>query len=264
MPSVIKPTPHAITALPLTAALHGIDPRQPSRIRAVFNLRGRFGFLLLALAGAGLVAVYCETLRQCNLGDGTVVVALAIFVAALTSGIAGFAFSGICGAMLFHLMHGPVEIVRLMMACSIANQMMGVWAVRRAMHWPSLRPFLLAGLVGVPFGVYLLTHANPALYERVIGVLLVGYCTWKLLRKPVAVRQTTTLGDLLVGSVAGVAGGFAGLAGVPTTIRVAMKGWDKDRQRALFQPLILGNCPGANPSVRDTRSQAVGRAGVAA
>ena len=136
-------------------------------------------------------------------------------------------------------MNGPVQIVWLMMACSIANQTMGVWAVRRAVHWPSLRPFLLGGLIGVPLGVFLLTHANPGLYERVIGVLLVGYCTWVLFRKPIVARQTTTLGDLLVGSVAGVAGGFAGLAGVPTAIRVSMKGWDKDRQRALFQPLIL-------------------------
>ena len=95
------------------------------------------------------------------------------------------------------------------------------------------------GLVGVPVGVYLLTHADPSLYERIIGVLLIAYCSWMLVRKPVAVRPTTTRGDLLVGTVAGVAGGFAGLAGVPTAIRVAMKGWDKQRQRGLYQPLIL-------------------------
>jgi uncharacterized membrane protein YfcA len=126
-----------------------------------------------------------------------------------------------------------------MMVCSIANQSLGVWAVRRALHWPSLRPLLLGGLVGVPLGVYLLTHADPRLYERVIGLMLIAYCSWMLFRKPVGVRQTTTAGDLLVGSVAGVTGGFAGLAGVPTAIRVAMKGWDKDGQRALYQPLIL-------------------------
>jgi uncharacterized membrane protein YfcA len=180
------------------------------------------------------VAKRCGGLRH-----GSVAVALAILVAALTSGIAGFAFSGICGALLFHIMHGPIQIVRLMMICSIANQTMGVWAVRRAVHWSSLRPFLLGGAVGVPLGVYLLTHADPRLYEGAIGLMLIAYCTWMLFRKPIVARQTTTLGDLLVGSVAGVAGGFAGLAGVPTAIRVAMKGWDKDRQRALFQPLIL-------------------------
>lgn len=212
----------------------------PRRILAALDPRGRFGFVLLALAGAGLVALYCEMLRQSRLGDPAVVVALAIFLAALTSGIAGFAFSAICGALLFHIMHGPVEIVRLMMACSVANQVMGVWAVRHAVHWPSLKPFLLGGLIGVPIGVFLLTHANPGLYERVIGVLLVGYCTWMLFRKPVVVRHTSTLGDLLVGSVAGLAGGgVAGLAGVPAATRVSMKGWDKDRQRGLFQPLIL-------------------------
>ncbi len=206
MPSIITSISGVVTAGSATVAPARADPSVPRRILAAFDPRGRFGLVLLALAGAGLVAFYCETLRQYGLVNGSVVVALAIFVAALTSGIAGFAFSGICGALLFHLMNGPVQIVRLMMACSIANQTMGVWAVRRAVHWPSLRPFLLGGLIGVPLGVFLLTHANPGLYERVIGVLLVGYCTWVLFRKPIVARQTTTLGDLLVGSVAGVAG----------------------------------------------------------
>jgi len=239
MLSFILSIPGILTEQPATAALRRAGPNLRGRLLAAFEPRGRFGLMLLALGGAGIVALYCEVLWQCGLPDGSVAVALAIFVAALTSGIAGFAFSGICGALLFHLMHGPVEIVRLMMACSIANQTMGVWAVRRALHWPSLRPFLLGGLVGVPLGVYLLTHADPRIYERVIGLMLIAYCSWMLIRKPVVVRQTTTLGDLLVGSVAGVAGGFAGLAGVPTAIRAAMKGWDKDRQRALYQPLIL-------------------------
>ena len=142
-----------VSALPVTSALDRVGSSLLPRIQVAFDQSGRFGFALLALAGAGLVALYCETLRHYGLRDETLVVALAIFVAALSSGIAGFAFSAICGALLFHLMHGSVEIVRLMMACSIANQAMGVWAVRRALHWPSLRPFLLGGLLGVPMGV---------------------------------------------------------------------------------------------------------------
>ncbi|MGH7154237.1 MAG: hypothetical protein ACREF3_09925, partial [Acetobacteraceae bacterium] len=129
----------------------------PGPIQAVLDVGGRGGLVLLALAGAGGVVLYSEALRRFGLEDGSVPVALAIFFAALTSGIAGFAFSGICGALLFHLMAGPVAIVRLMMACSIANQAMGVWTVRRGLHWTSLRPFLLGGVVGVPVGVYLLT-----------------------------------------------------------------------------------------------------------
>jgi uncharacterized membrane protein len=39
----------------------------------------------------------------------------AIFIAALTSSIAGFAFSAICGAMLFHLLDDPVHVVEIMM-----------------------------------------------------------------------------------------------------------------------------------------------------
>ncbi|HEX5326708.1 MAG TPA: TSUP family transporter, partial [Acetobacteraceae bacterium] len=156
MAPIISPVPGVRTALAETVVLPRDGRSLPRGIAAAaLDPHGRFGLMLLALGGAGLVALYCETLRDLGLLDGSVAVALAIFVAALTSGIAGFAFSGICGALLFHVMAGPVAIVRLMMACSIANQAMGVWAVRRAVHWPSLRPFLLGGLVGVPLGVFL-------------------------------------------------------------------------------------------------------------
>ena len=208
-------------------------------LQTVLQSRQTIGLGLLALGGAVLVVGYGEALHHAGLKDEHLLIALAIFVAAMTSGIAGFAFSGICGAMLFHLMNGPVDIVRVMMACSIANQMMGVWAVRRALHWPSLRPFLVGGLFGVPVGVFLLTDANPMVYEKTIGVLLVGYCTYMLFRKPIVVRNTSPTGDVLVGAASGLLGGFAGFPGAPTAIRCAMKGWDKDRQRALYQPLIL-------------------------
>ena len=37
----------------------------------------------------------------------------------------------------------------------------------------------------------------------------------------------------------GITGGAVGFPGAFVTIWCAMKGWDKDRQRALFQPFIL-------------------------
>ena len=44
----------------------------------------------------------------------------AILVAATISSIAGFAFSALCGAFLFHLVDSPVHAVNVMIVCSIA------------------------------------------------------------------------------------------------------------------------------------------------
>src|SRR5262249_16262298 len=47
----------------------------------------------------------------------------AILVASTISSIAGFAFSALCGAFLFHLVDSPVHAVNVMIVCSIAIQL---------------------------------------------------------------------------------------------------------------------------------------------
>ena len=67
----------------------------------------------LALCGAGVAALTaCASLL--TLANPPAISAwtmAAVLVAALTSSIAGFAFSAICGAMLFHLPEDPVQVV---------------------------------------------------------------------------------------------------------------------------------------------------------
>ena len=48
-----------------------------------------------------------------------------IFAGAVVSGFAGFAFSAVAGVILMHLL-APHEAVPLMMACSIAVQLIGI------------------------------------------------------------------------------------------------------------------------------------------
>ncbi len=46
----------------------------------------------------------------------------AVFAASLLSSLAGFAFSALCGAMLFQFRHDPVTVVQIGLLCSLANQ----------------------------------------------------------------------------------------------------------------------------------------------
>ena len=50
---------------------------------------------------------------------------LAIFDGAIIAGLAGFAFSAIAGAILFHWLP-PVEAVPLLLACSITTQLFSI------------------------------------------------------------------------------------------------------------------------------------------
>jgi uncharacterized protein len=165
---------------------------------------------------------------------------MAIFFASALSSIAGFAFSAICGAMLFHLMSGQVRIVETMMVCSIAIQALSVWALRGSIDWRVLPAFLMGGLVGLPAGVWLLLNLSQRVYVQGMGVLLALYGLYMLFRRPIYLRRDFgALGDAAAGVFGGITGGLAGFPGALVTMWCGVKGWDKRRQRSVYQPFIL-------------------------
>jgi len=165
---------------------------------------------------------------------------VAILFAATASSIAGFAFSALCGALLFHLMDSPVYAVQVMILCSIAIQLFSVAALRHSIDWRSLPVFLVGGVLGVPAGAWLLLHLPTGVYRGVIGALLIVYGCYLLLRTPTQVIiRTGPLADACAGFLGGFTGGLAGFPGAFVTIWCGLKGWDKARQRGLYQPFIL-------------------------
>jgi len=188
--------------------------------------------LAVSCACAGLVAAMFKVQIQMTVMVG-------VFAAAMVSSIAGFAFSAICGAMLFPLINNPVEVVELMMACSIAGQAWMTWTLRRSLARRPLSLFLLGGFLGLPLGFYILLHSDAVVYTRGIGVLLVAYAAYMLFRRPILWRRQRPLLDSLSGFVGGITGGAAAFPGAFVSIWCGMKGWDKERQRAPYQPFIL-------------------------
>jgi uncharacterized membrane protein YfcA len=164
---------------------------------------------------------------------------LAIFTASTVSSIAGFAFSALCGAMLFHLMDSPVHVVQVMIVCSIAIQLLSVTTLWRSIDWHSLPVFLAGGILGVPAGVYLLLHLPTAIYRDIIGVLLIAYGGYLLIRRPTRTLQTGPLWDIFAGFLGGITGGLAGFPGAFVTIWCGLKGWSKEHRRGVYQPFIL-------------------------
>jgi uncharacterized membrane protein YfcA len=195
------------------------------------------GAILAGTILAGLV--YWECLSRLGFTSAAQATVAAVGIAALLSGIAGFAFSPICGAMLFQFRSDPVQVIQIMLVCSIANQTMSVWMLRREISARALVPFLLGGLVGVPSGVWLLLHLDAQVYEKGLGAVLLAYGGYMLFRPPIVLRAAPRAGDVLSGFLGGLAGGFAATPGAPVSIWCGMKGWDKLRQRAVFQPFIL-------------------------
>jgi len=166
-------------------------------------------------------------------------VLIAVFAASTISSIVGFAFSALCGALLLHIVDSPLQAVRVMIVCSIAIQMVSVAALWHAIDWRRLGVFLIGGFLGVPAGVYALLHLSRASYKIVMGGLLVSYGCYLLLRRPVHALRLGSLSDACAGFLGGITGGLAGFPGAFVTIWCGLKGWDKARQRGVYQPFIL-------------------------
>ena len=163
----------------------------------------------------------------------------AVFAASLLSSLAGLAFSPLCGGMLFQFRHDPVVIVQIMLICSVANQSLSVWLLRRDIDWRQLVPFVLPGVPGVLCGVFALLHLQINTYMHVLGWILIVYGCYMMIGRPIRLRQTGALGDAISGFFGGMLGGLAATPSAPVVIWCATKGWDKTRQRALYQPFIM-------------------------
>ena len=188
------------------------------------------GLLAASLFCASLVTQHAHHIE---------IIMAAIALASLVSGIAGFAFSAICGAMLFHLSDDPVQVVQIMVTCSIANQAAMTWAGRQEIVWRQLGIYLAGGALGLLIGVWLLLNAARAHYAHGLGVFLLAYGIYMFVRRPVVVRRQHRMLDFASGFLGGVTGGAVGFPGAFVSIWCGMKGWDKARQRGVVQPFIL-------------------------
>lgn len=164
---------------------------------------------------------------------------MAVFSAAIVASVAGFAFSALCGALLFHLPLDHVQIVQTMMVCSVCIQLLSVSVLRGSIGWTHLKVFLAGGVVGLPLGLAMLLMVERSTFAAIMGVLLCGYAAIMLSRRRQTIARASRGMDFLVGLCGGVTGGIMAFPGAPVTIWCQMKGWTRDQQRGVFQPFIL-------------------------
>ena len=160
------------------------------------------------------------------------------FLAAFVAGVSGFAFALVAASVWLHVFT-PLETVTLTITYGIIVQSYGAWKLRHALRWPRLWPFVLGGGPGVAIGVLVLRWANPAHMRMVIATFLVLYSLYGLLRPTLKPVRAGAVADATVGFVGGMLGAMAGFPGILVVIWCGLRGWTKDEQRAVFQPVSV-------------------------
>jgi uncharacterized membrane protein YfcA len=162
----------------------------------------------------------------------------AAFAGGFASGLAGFAMGFVVSGIWLHILT-PIQTTGLIVGYGLLTQGIGVWKLRRALVWTSIAPFIIGGAVGVPIGTFLLTYLNPAYLRIGGGFLLVAYGAYGLLQPKLKPVPASVAIDTGVGVVNGILAGLTGLPGFIITVWCQFRGWTKDVQRAVFQPVML-------------------------
>ena len=162
----------------------------------------------------------------------------AAFLGGFASGLAGFAMGFIVSGIWLHVIT-PIQTTALIAGYGLCTQGYGVWKLRQTLSWRRVTPFIIGGTIGVPLGVVLLTYVNPVYARFGVGFLLIIYSVYGLTKPDFKLHKVGAATDGSVGFLNGVLGGVTGLPGFIITVWCQMRGWTKDEQRVVFQPVIL-------------------------
>jgi uncharacterized membrane protein YfcA len=162
---------------------------------------------------------------------------VATFLGAFVAGLAGFAFGLVAAAIWLHVLT-PLQTATLIVAYGLIVQGYAVWKLRRALDWRRLLPLVIGGQIGVPLGIELLRWLPASAMRAAIDVVLIAFSLNALLRPRLPpMAKAGAMADGSAGVVSGLVGGATGLAGIVPTIWSGLRGWNKDEQRAVFQPV---------------------------
>ena len=142
-------------------------------------------------------------------------------------------------ASLWLYIFTPQQSATLIVGFGLLVQGYSVWKLRGD-SWRKLLPFIVGAILGIPTGVGLLTWSDPRSVRIAVGVFLVAYSLYAFFRPNVKpISKGGDAADTVVGFVNGVLGGLTGLAGILVTIWCGLRGWPKEVQRTVFQPVAV-------------------------
>ena len=163
---------------------------------------------------------------------------LAAFIGGFASGLAGFAMGFIVSAIWLHIIT-PVQTTTLVVGYSLWTQGYSVWKLRLSLSWRTVASFIIGSTIGVPIGTVLLTYIDPAYMRSGVGFLQIVYGIYGLAQPALKPIQAGVGADGGIRFLNGILCGLTGLPGFIITVWCQLRGWTKDVQRAVFQPVML-------------------------
>jgi uncharacterized membrane protein YfcA len=171
-------------------------------------------------------------------GLSLVLFCFAAFAGGFVRGFSGFAMGLVVSGVWLHIIT-PIQTAALIAGYGLLTQGYGILKLRQKLNWRAIWPLSVGTTIGIPIGVYLLTYLNPIYLRIAVGVLLALYAFYSLARPAIKPMKIGAAPDIGIGIINGLVGGLTGLGGVVSTISCQWRGWKRNEQRAVFQPVLF-------------------------
>lgn len=103
-------------------------------------------------------------------------------------------------------------------------------------HSGLVLPYILAGLVAVPLGSYLLPMLNTQLFKMLLGLFLILWCPLMYFAPQYAwLQRRGKMADASIGFVGGLLGGLGGFCGAIPSAWLMLKNLPKAQQRYILR-----------------------------
>jgi uncharacterized membrane protein YfcA len=167
------------------------------------------------------------------------IVILGAAIAGFVQGLSGFAFTMVAMSIWAWTLDPQLATATAVFG-GMAGQIFAVVTMRRGFDAAVLLPLLIGGAVGIPIGVAILPHLDADLFRTLLGAILTILCPIMLLSAQLPrIEADGRRYDGLVGILAGTLGGIGGFTGIVPTLWYTLRGFDKDRLRAIVQNFNL-------------------------
>jgi uncharacterized membrane protein YfcA len=109
----------------------------------------------------------------------------------------------------------------------------------RKVHVRSAVWLLLSTLLGLPFGLMLLTSVHQQIVKLILALVIVFFAVYSMNRTHLHLREDSKAWLFSCGFFAGVMGGAFGMNGPPLAVYGIMRGWSPQHFRATLQGYFL-------------------------
>jgi len=167
-----------------------------------------------------------------------IIISLIIFAAGLIQGLSGFG-SALVSMSLLPLVMDMKMAVPIVAVNAIIISAINYYSVRAHFVIKEFTSLLIGTIIGAPIGVMVLKFVDPAITKTALGILIISYSLYCLIKKHTVQKKLKPIWAYITGLIAGILGGACTVNGPPVVIYLTKKYESKHKIKAIIAGFFL-------------------------